>query len=406
MPRWTPQQVTPKINALLAAGKLSYRPASRSWYYDAQPLSEREISRRIAYVTGAPVCHVELAIAVRGQELAASSQTSLQQWVRDLEADTPKPSDPDADRWPGNVALRQFVRAMMREDTPQELFRCHLWALKQWIWQTKRNILGMPVTWHVTPIFWSKENGTGKSTNLNRLLAPVDAFTRHMAVDELGEKFSKKLLSQTHVVVFDEFARAGDADIATFKAMITGRPLEGREMYSEGGFYAENRLSCIATSNLAPPHDFEDSSGARRFWSIHCHGGAAAEGGSVDRMRVLDSLDWGAIWRCISVDVHSVHQLIPRALRDRMEWERNRKMRASTSFEVFVAECLERSQMEERVAMKNVIEAYRNWCAHTGHRRLKGGQEKTAERLVDLGYTCINNSNRRFLCGHRIVGDT
>ncbi len=405
MARWTPQMVMPKINSYLAAGSLEYRPASRSWYYEKQPLSEREVAKRMAYLIGCPVCHAELAVSVRGMELADASRNTLQGWVSSLEAQADSATSP-LHAVLARDALYDFINCIAREDTEDELLWCHNWAMRQWIWQTKRNIMGLPVTWHVTPIFWSKENGTGKTYNLQRLLAPVEGFLRHMSVDELGEKFSKKLLSQTHVVMFDEFAKASEADIATFKAMITGRPLEGREMYSEGGFYAENRLSCIATSNLVPPHGFEDTSGARRFWSIHCHSAGANDKASRARMEILDGLNWEAIWNCVSVTTKSMHLAMPDGVKARMEVERKSKMRARDSFEVFVEECVEKGVKEDRIPFKELIDAYRNWCAHTNHNRLKASLVKTAERLEDLGFLCTNSSNKRFLCGHRLTGET
>src|SRR5262249_25568301 len=114
-------------------------------------------------------------------------------WLENIEA---RPSD--------DTELRKWLKAIERDSTDEMTHEANDVAIKQWIWQVKRGIIQAPVVWHVAPIFWSQENGTGKSYNLRRLYAPLAAFARTLDVSDLSEKFGGPLMSETLIAFLDE----------------------------------------------------------------------------------------------------------------------------------------------------------------------------------------------------------
>ena len=373
--------------------RLTYRVASDSWLLDGFAVTTGKLKSLVAYELEAPLFKVQLVLDRKAADYQKDTLGDLTHWIWHL--DVPGRED--------DAELRRWLGGMQRADTPPDVAEAHVWAMKQWIWQVKRHVLGKPVNWHVLPIFWSKENGTGKSLNLQRLLEPLAHYTRNLNVPDLGDKFGAQLFSRSYVVFLDEFVGADGADTALFKSLITGRPLEARSMYSEQGFHSVNRLSCIATSNDLPPHGFEDVSGARRLWSIHCSGEPCAL--NSPRAQLLDSIDIERVWAAVSSTHSSVRALIPSPMRALMERVREDQLRARTSFEAFVEEELEPATEDFRMPVKHVLEAYKRYCSEATLLKLRGGSRVTAERLRSLGFGVVNKSNRFFLKGYRLKRD-
>jgi predicted P-loop ATPase len=275
--------------------------------------------------------------------------------------------------------------------------------MKQFIWQVKRGIREKSVVWHVAPIFWSKEGGTGKSHNVKRILEPLEAFRRNVDVNELGEKFSGRLFARTLIAYLDEFAGAELAPAAQLKALLTGKPFDSRSMYSESGFYAPNRLSCIATSNIDPPHGFVDHTGARRFWSIHCS--AQRMDDNPERAAALDAIDVDKVWAAISVIDDSPQYTASAAVLRFMEHERDQNLRTKTSLEEFCAECLEESE-GERIPMKDFQKMYRDYCHEGKQAMVRGSYRVLAQKLRELGYTTTSTNNRYMIKNMGLVDFT
>ena len=115
-----------------------------------------------------------------------ASETRVAAWLRQIEA-----------KLVTDKTLRAWLKLMEHPETSTLMHEANAVAMKQWIWQVKRNIQERPVVWHVAPTFWSREGGTGKSYNVKRLFAPLEEFTRSIDVDELNEKSSGKMLAKT-----------------------------------------------------------------------------------------------------------------------------------------------------------------------------------------------------------------
>lgn len=360
--------------------RLAYRVASDSWDYEGRGITVAELTKLVAFALDSTVQRVSITLAKAAYERSETARIACLSWLKNIE------ERPQCDR-----ELRRFVTLMQREHTIPMAHEAHVLALKQWIWQVKRGINEKTVVWHVAPIFWSKEGGTGKSLNVKRILEPLSAFTRNVNVNELGEKFSGRLFARTLVAYLDEFAGAELASAAQLKALLTGKPFDSRSMYTESGFYAPNRMSCIATSNIDPPHGFVDHTGARRFWSIHCSG--QKMDGDPERAAALDAIDVDKVWAAISVTSQSPQYTAEPSLLKYMEDVREQNLRTKTSLEEFCAECLEPHEGYS-IPMKDFQRMYNDYCKEGKQPMVRGSYRTHCNLLKDMGYTTVNKGGR------------
>jgi hypothetical protein len=371
---------------------LDYRVASDSWSYRQRPISQGELAKLVAFKLDSTPSRAGVVLTQASYDAFDRALERVRGWLRQSDA-----------RPRSDAGLRRWLSALVRPGTPELALEAHVAAMRQWLWQIKRGIAERDVEWHVAPIFWSVEGGTGKSFNLRRLIAPLDNFTRHVAVDELGERFSGRLFARTLVAFLDEFAGADGVNAAALKAILTGKPIDARDIYSDSGFYAQNRLSAVGTSNLAPPHGFVDTTGARRFWSIHCNGEKAREGS--ERRKILDGMDIEDIWACVDSDMTSVEDTIPREVIAYMDKVRQEQLRSRTSLEDFCNECLETAP-GEKIPLKEFQEIYKGYCEQSRQRIIKGGYRVYSELLRELGYRTVRHAQYWYLKDKRVVDFT
>lgn len=361
--------------------RLKYRPATQSWQFEGKAMSMGELVRIISFELDHANQRVSNMLARAALDHRNAAQARIRCWLDNIEG---RPRD--------DSALRSWLKAIERPNTDDITHEANVVAMKQWIWQVKRGILQLPVVWHVAPIFWSSENGTGKSYNVRKLFEPIAAFARNLDVNDLGEKFGGPLMSETLIAFLDEFAGTESTNAAQLKAILTGKDIDSRSMHSESGFHAKNRLSCIATSNMAPPHGFIDTTGARRFWSIHCNGERTDQQGS-RRMARFDAIDIDAIWCAIGVKDESPQYTSPKAILDYMADIRELRLRTKTSLEAFVKEGLEHSP-GDRLQLKEFQYQYKMYCAGTRQQAVRASYATLAEMLTSMGYSVVNRSNR------------
>lgn len=369
--------------------RLKFRPASDSWEYEGRGITQSELGRIVSFELDVANFKVNNMLSKAVMDERRAAEIRLKAWLTNVENKTTDDRE-----------LRRWLKLMERPDTTGMCHEANVQAMKQWLWQVKRGILERSVVWHVAPIFWSSENGTGKSFNIRRIIAPVDAFTRNVDVNELGEKFSGRLFAQTLVAFLDEFAGVENTDTAQLKAILTGKPIDRRSMHSESGFYSTNRMSCLATSNLSPPHGFIDHTGARRFWSIHCNGESMKKGSP--RMEAFDAIDVDAVWAAISVGEASPHDTAHPEITAYMERVRTERLRTKTSLEMFCDECLEYSA-NDRVTLKDFQATYKNYCTAFRQVTVRSSYRAISDVLRALGYPVVNSNNRYYLKDHVFV---
>lgn len=381
----TNSQILSHFSARFPLSRLKYRVATDSWLLKGRSVSSSELSRVIAFELDTSKTRIENMLTHVSLQATLASETRVAAWLRQVEA-----------RPVTDETLRAWLKLMEHPETSTLMHEANVVAMKQWIWQVKRNIQERPVVWHVAPTFWSREGGTGKSYNVKRLFAPLEEFTRSINVDELNEKFSGKMLAKTLIAFFDEFAGAERVSTSALKSILTGKDIDSRAMYSESGFHAKNRISCIATSNLAPPHGFEDETGARRFWSIKC---SSEQMKHSPRMAAFDALPMHEVWQAISVEDQSPAYTTPKEILRFMDEERDKRLRTPSSLENFCEECLDYTE-GQRLQLKELSQAYKTYCLQTRQAIVRGGYRVLGLKLQELGMEVVCHANLRYLKHH------
>jgi hypothetical protein len=119
----------------------------------------------------------------------------------------------------------------------------------------KRKMLNRPepekkAYWHLFLIFYSREQGIGKSSLLNRF---IDFFGTDFAGcvngKMLDNEWSKIKLMTKYFSVFDELARLGNADRDALKELVTGNTVSVRTMHSEEDRTERNLATYFGTTN-------------------------------------------------------------------------------------------------------------------------------------------------------------
>ena len=384
------QDIQNILSRMVSKGSLKYRVASKSWTYMGQAVTPGNLSRILAHKLEVSPNRLLNALDGEGFKRQADAYTMLRRWLCTSDE---QPRD--------DQALRRWLKMLEREDTTPTAHEANVVAVKQWMWGVKRSVAEKKVRWPVAPIFWSRENGTGKSTNVIRLLKPLTDFVKHVSATELGSRFSGAMFANTIIAFIDEFAGVDKVCTAGFKAILGGKPIDQRAMYSEAGIFCENHLSVLATSNERPPHGFVDHTGGRRFWSIHCLGAAVVEGS--ERALALDSVDVEAIWAAVGTDDLCPHETAPPAIRAFMDAVREEHLRTRTSLENFVDEGTEWCDQTVKLPMKDFLAAYLKYCTESRQRAIGGSHKKVGEQLKNLGQTVVCTGNKVYIRGRVII---
>jgi hypothetical protein len=361
---------------------LHYRVASDSWTFRGESVTPSSLSRILA---GEMVTTNQSIINTMERYSFAEYQRNKALMVEWLE----KVERRGVDEGP----LRRWMLRMQHKDTDAMTHEANIAAMRQWIWQVKQGIMARKATWHVVPVCWCKKNGTGKTTNIKALVRPMYQFVRELKVEELDEKFSGKMLARTLVTLLDEFEGCSPAQVPIVKSIVTGKPFDKRGMMSESGFFAENRMSCIATSNKEPPHGFYDETGARRFWSIHTREEEIKPGSELFAFYKEVEKDIDALWQSVSVNAEAPTASLDPGLNKFMEDVRDAKLRSKSSLEMFMRDCTVASD-DESIEMKPLLDCYKRYCDLTGLTKMRLNYEKAAEKLREFGYLVVSPGNR------------
>lgn len=375
------------------AQALEYRVASDSWKFNGDAMTPSNLCAVLSDLLGASNQPVANAMQRYAYEQYRIQRDGMVKWLGEIEM------RPQSDK-----ALRDWLIETQNAGATEMEHEAHVHAMKQWIWQVKRGIAGQEVRWHVAPIMWCKMNGTGKTYNLRKLVDPIYQFVRELKVEELNEKFSGKMLARTLIVLLDEFEGCAPSEVPIIKSILTGKPFDKRGMMSESGFFAENRISCIGTSNKEPPHGFYDETGARRFWSIHTREEKVLPG--TGRHRFYSGFDVASFWSAVRVSDEAPSASMSKELADYMDDVRNRKLRSKSSLESFLSDACEYAgsgDTSSDVKMATIIAAYRIYCSRTGLTPMRLNHDKMHTKLQEHGVKIINTHNKPVARGIRIL---
>ena len=161
-------------------------------------------------------------------------------------------------------------------------------VLKKFVWQVKRKLHGLPVTHHLMPVLFGSQ-GSGKSWFLKALCSPLAEVTSFSDFGAIGDDRNIDLW-RSFIIVMDEMAKAGKADIEVTKHVITAENLERRPMRTNSSVTIRQCATMIGASNMSLVELIRDETGNRRFvelpWGNPEHG-------------FVDRFDFSSAWRSV-----------------------------------------------------------------------------------------------------------
>ncbi len=189
------------------------------------------------------------------------------------------PSDPlSADKW----ALAAFDNCQ-----PHDIA-----AFKHFLWQVKRKLNELPVTYHLMLNITGPQGG-GKTSAVSTLLSPLGSLVQKRKLKELSDDRSAYLMGRIAVVLCEELAGGSNADIESLKALITAEDMSSRRLGTNSDVTNAQNVTLISTANISVAEVIADSTGMRRFYEVNF---SKAYEACWAELAKLDTLD---IWRSV-----------------------------------------------------------------------------------------------------------
>lgn len=171
-------------------------------------------------------------------------------------------------------------------------------VLQHFIWQVKRKLNDLPVTYHMMPVVWGTKQGTGKTTAIQKLLQPLSSNVNGpglvytgLSFENLGDDRYFRVFAKYPVIFLDEMPRAAKADIDKIKMCITQSHLSARILGTHTYVTHANKATLIGATNNTPDTLIQDKTGGRRFYYI------GADPNFKYNWEVLRSLNFLEIWK-------------------------------------------------------------------------------------------------------------
>jgi len=230
-------------------------------------------------------------------------------------------------------------------------------VMMQFMWQVKRKLNGLPVSYHIMPIFWGL-GGSGKSETLKSLFAPLKHYVYSgMSFAEIGDSRFYEALSSNLIVFLDEMPKIDRSSVETVKSVITADILTYRVMREHHYKKAQQRCTFIGTSNESPSALIKDTTGMRRFHYIEC-----LPKMDFDRINLIN---WEGLWKSINETRNTAYTrdiLVDLSIKQDATRQRN-------SVELFLEEGLleKADKASTEVRIKDVYEVYRSFCKECGY---------------------------------------
>jgi|GEM_PF-4784325 len=165
----------------------------------------------------------------------------------------------------------QYLRPALADPNSAELVA---WVMMHFIWQVKRKMDGLPVRWHLCPVFISRQQGTGKSEFVRNLCKPFGLGTQfslavQKTLGELSDEREQAVNFSRFIIFLDELSGASKAEWSKLKSLITADLLQPRVLGTNMQDLVKNNATFIATANADSLADkIKDDTGNRRFFPI------------------------------------------------------------------------------------------------------------------------------------------
>lgn len=170
-----------------------------------------------------------------------------------------------------------------------QVLETDLQVMAHWIWLVKRNALGQEVVHHIVPIVIGKDQGSGKSVAVTRLISPLHReLISKFDIPQLVDERSYRLFTTKLIGNLDEMAGAAKVDVALFKGNVTSSYITYRPMRSNLIVQLRNYCSFIGSSNNTIYEMIKDTTGTRRFWAIQAQHPIPRD--------AINNIDYTALW--------------------------------------------------------------------------------------------------------------
>jgi hypothetical protein len=189
----------------------------------------------------------------------------------------------------GRDLVRRFVRAIMPSADDLDVG-----ALLQWLWQVKRRLAGMPTQEELMVLICGARQGTGKSTAVRKLVAPLAELVIDVSTGTFSDEREAEVMATHAVGILDDMAHVGAAAAADLKRTITQPVVAYRRMRENGRVTAKRLMSFIGTANEPLALLVSDTTGARRFHQL-----TVALNGTIDRA-AINAIDYRVLWTAVS----------------------------------------------------------------------------------------------------------
>jgi hypothetical protein len=246
-------------------------------------------------------------------------------------------------------------------------------VLKHFIWQVKRKMFGLPVTYHMMPVFFGPQEA-GKSTVVRDFLCkPIKDFFASTDFATITDNRSHDIWDN-YVLFFDEMGRSAVSHLEDIKRKITEDTFNSRVLGKNADTLVVNRATFIGTTNKDISRLIFDDTGMRRFYQVDC----------------LPKLDWAVtqninylnLWR--SVDERSETPLLAdQAMLQRVKRVQSRK-RQITMIEKWLRERDWRPFVQEKVMAQAFYEEFVKFEKENNNDRSDMSNTKFGRDIKDI----------------------
>lgn len=163
---------------------------------------------------------------------------------------------------PESTTVDEWVQATIDNPTPADVA-----AYKHFIWQVKRKLFELPVSYHMMLNIMGPQ-GVGKTESTRRLLAPLQELVTERPLSELADERNAYLLGLVGVVLIEELAGASRTDIDHLKGLMSKDKVQARVLGHNRHINTFQNATLVSTSNQSIAEMVMDSTGMRRFYEL------------------------------------------------------------------------------------------------------------------------------------------
>jgi hypothetical protein len=232
-------------------------------------------------------------------------------------------------------------------------------VLKHFVWQVKRKIYGLPVSYHNMPVLVGK-SGSGKSQLIKKMLHPIHEMVYYdgdfKKLVDTREAFN---LISYFVYFIDEMSKAETADVESIKNKITSDKIQYRKLGTNVNAVGDNHSTFIGASNLNLQYVIKDATSVRRFFQIN----------TLDKMNweLVNSFDYLEMWQ--SIDENQSETFI-KPMFEAFETAQQ-TFKYQTPLEHFIIEerlTANKDDSFQKVSRVNLYKLFCTWAIENGYR--------------------------------------